>query len=159
MLPGAVEASVQELDSLLQVVSVRRHHSVSDHLLLPDQTLQLVSSEGLQPARSHDQVFGMSFKTSQDADVVVNAEHAPLLRPPVHGLQLRDGVHPDAAAGTGGDASDWEQQVPSRLTEGGSSSEQNPENRHVPVSSGTVQQQLGSALILLILVFLDRSIS
>ncbi len=33
---GAVEASVEEAEPLLQVVSVQSHHSVSHHLLLPN---------------------------------------------------------------------------------------------------------------------------
>lgn len=119
MFSGSVEASVEEFDSLLQVVFVVGHHSVPDHPLLPDQTLQLVSFEGLQPAGGDDQVFRMDFKIPQDSDVVIKSKHAPLLRPAVHRLRLRDGVHPDSGAGTGGDGSDWEQHVPSRLAEGG----------------------------------------
>lgn len=36
MFASAVEASVEEADPLLQVVSVQGHHSVSHHLLLSD---------------------------------------------------------------------------------------------------------------------------
>lgn len=36
MFASAVEASVEEADPLLQIVSVQGHHSVSHHLLLPD---------------------------------------------------------------------------------------------------------------------------
>lgn len=62
VLAGAVKASVQEANPLFQVVSVQRHHSVSHHLLLPDETLQLVAFERLQPAGGLNEVFGMSFE-------------------------------------------------------------------------------------------------
>lgn len=64
MFTSAVETSVEKANPLLQVVSVLCHHSVSHHLLLPNQTLQLVSSESFKPAGGHDEVFGMSFKIS-----------------------------------------------------------------------------------------------
>lgn len=62
MFAGAVEASVEEADPLLQVVSLQSHHPVSHHLLLSNQTLQFIASKSLQPGGSHDEVFGMSFK-------------------------------------------------------------------------------------------------
>lgn len=33
-------------------------------------------------------------EVTQDADVIVDTKHAPLLSPPVHRLQLRDSMHP-----------------------------------------------------------------
>lgn len=47
VLAGAVEASVEETDPLLQVVSVLSHHPVSHHLLLLNQTLKFVAFESL----------------------------------------------------------------------------------------------------------------
>lgn len=47
VLARAVEASVEETDPLLQVVSVLSHHSVSHHLLLLNQTLKFVALEPL----------------------------------------------------------------------------------------------------------------
>lgn len=47
MFASAVEASVEEADPLLQIVSVQGHHSVSHHLLLSNQTLQFIAFEAL----------------------------------------------------------------------------------------------------------------
>jgi len=57
-----VESSVEEFDSLLQVVSVQCHHPVAHHLLLPDQTLQLVTTETLQPDGGSDEVPRVGFE-------------------------------------------------------------------------------------------------
>lgn len=62
MFASAVEAFVEEADPFFQVVSVQSEHSVANHLLLSNQTLQLVPSEALQPAGSQNKVFGMSLK-------------------------------------------------------------------------------------------------
>lgn len=62
MFAVSVEAAVQEADPLVQDVLVLGHHSVSHHPLLPDEPLELVSSEASEPHRSSDQVFWMSFK-------------------------------------------------------------------------------------------------
>lgn len=59
---SAVEASVQETDPLFHVVSVQSHHSVSDHPLLSNQSLQFIPFETLHPAGGPYEVFGMSFK-------------------------------------------------------------------------------------------------
>lgn len=64
MFAGAVEAPVEEADPLFQVEFFQSHHSVSHHLLLSNETLQLVALEGLQPAGGDDQVFGVSFEIS-----------------------------------------------------------------------------------------------
>lgn len=61
---GAVETFVEEADPLLQVVSIQSHHSVSHHLLLSNETLQFITVETLQPARSRNEVFGVNFKVS-----------------------------------------------------------------------------------------------
>lgn len=93
MFAVSVEAAVQEADPLVQDVLVLGHHSVSHHPLLPDEPLELVSSEASEPHRSSDQVFWMSFKISQDADVVIDSKHAPLLRPSVQLFQFGNSVH------------------------------------------------------------------
>lgn len=93
MFAVSVEAAVQEADPLVQDVLVLAHHSVSYHPLLPDEPLELVPAEASEPHRSFDQVFRMSFKISQDPDVVVDSKHAPLLRPSIHLLQFGNRVH------------------------------------------------------------------
>lgn len=95
----SVEAAVQVTDPLLQVVSVLRHHAVSDHIPLPQQPLKLISFEAAHPHRTPDHVFRVSFKVTQDADVVVNPKHAPLLRPAVHFFEFGNGVHSYSSTG------------------------------------------------------------
>lgn len=58
----SVEAAVQKADPLLQAVPVLCHHTVSNHPLLSDETLKLVSTETFQPYRAFDQIFWMGFK-------------------------------------------------------------------------------------------------
>lgn len=96
MFAVAVKAAIQEAQSLLQYMFVLGHHALSHHLLLSHQPLVLVTPETTQPHRPPDQLFRVSFKITQNADVVVDAEHASLLCPPVHLLQGRDGVHPQS---------------------------------------------------------------
>jgi len=95
-----VESSVEEFDSLLQVVSVQCHHPVTHHLLLPDQTLQLVATETLQPDGAFDEVSRVGLEIAQDPYIVINPKHAPLLCPSIHNLWSWDGMHPDSAADT-----------------------------------------------------------
>lgn len=64
MFAVSVEAAVQEADPLVQDVLVLAHHPVPHHALLPDEPLELVSSEAPEPQRPSDQLFGMSFKTT-----------------------------------------------------------------------------------------------
>lgn len=58
----AVEAAIQEAQSLLQQVFVLRHHAISHHPLLARQPLVLVTAETLQPHRPSDQFFRVGFK-------------------------------------------------------------------------------------------------
>lgn len=64
MFASAVETSVEKADPLFQVVPVQSHHSVSHHLLLPNETLQLITLETLQPAGGHDEIPRVGFKIS-----------------------------------------------------------------------------------------------
>lgn len=81
MFAVSVEAAVQEADPLVQDVLVLAHHSVSHHPLLPDEPLELVSTEASEPHRSFDQVFRMSFKISCKANTVmpINGQHSLVL--------------------------------------------------------------------------------
>lgn len=58
----SVEPAVQKADPLVQDVLVLRHHPVSHHPLLPDETLKLYSSEASEPHGPFDQVFWVGFK-------------------------------------------------------------------------------------------------
>jgi len=87
MLAGTVEAAVEEADSLLQVVSVVYKHPVSHHLLLPDQTLQLVAFETQQPFWTHNQLPRMDLKVTKNPNVVVNPIHGLLWSPSVYLLR------------------------------------------------------------------------
>lgn len=95
-----VESSVEEFDSLGQVVSLQCHHPVAHHLLLPDQTLQLVTTETLQPDGGFDEVPRVGFEIAKDPNVVINPKHTPLFCPSIHNLRSRDGMHPNSAADT-----------------------------------------------------------
>lgn len=80
----SVEAAVQEADPLVQDVLVLGHHSVSHHPLLPDEPLELVSSEASEPHRSSDQVFWMSFKiscsqTQSNPVMLINGQYSLVL--------------------------------------------------------------------------------
>lgn len=59
VLAGTVESAVQEADPLVNVVLVLSHHPAAHHLLLPDQPLELVALEALQPGGAHDHVPGV----------------------------------------------------------------------------------------------------
>lgn len=100
VLPVSVEATVQVTDTFLQIVSVVCHHSVSNHPLLPNRALKFVSTKTLQPHWSSYNVFGMYLKISQNANVVINSKHCPLLCPSVHHLKLWDGRSLTTAANT-----------------------------------------------------------
>lgn len=71
MFAVSVEAAIQEADPLVQGVLVIRHHPVSYHPLLSDETLKLVSSEASEPHGSFDQVFWMGFKITCSQTVSV----------------------------------------------------------------------------------------
>lgn len=89
----SVEPAVQKADPLVQDVLVLRHHPVSHHPLLPDETLKLYSSEASEPHGPFDQVFWVGFKITQYPNVVINSKHASLLRPSIHLFQFGNGVH------------------------------------------------------------------
>lgn len=62
MFASAVEASVEEVYPLLQVVLVLSRHSLSHHLPFSKCPLQFITFESFQPAGGDNEVFRMSFK-------------------------------------------------------------------------------------------------
>lgn len=84
VLPMSVKVFVEIADPFVKVVQVLSEHSVSNHSLLSDTTLQLISSPASKPHWALDQFFWMLLEVPQDSNVVVYTKQSPLLVPAVN---------------------------------------------------------------------------
>lgn len=60
----SVKVFVEVADAFVKVVQVIKEHSISNHFLLSDTTLQFIPLPASKPSGAPDQFFGVHFKVS-----------------------------------------------------------------------------------------------
>lgn len=93
----SVETAIEKAYPLFQVMPILCHHTISNHLLLSDETLKFISLETFEPYRTFDQVFWMGSKVTQYPNVVIDSKHAPLLSPSVHLFWFGNSMHSNSS--------------------------------------------------------------